>query len=101
MADLVIAEFSSPVSGVGSYVGQVLPQPALAVQHIALGGASVPITLSAKTNAVELYAEAACHFAFGSANGGAVVAAATDQSMGAGERRIYACSPGQIIAALT
>ena len=101
MADLVIAEFSSPVSGVGSYVGQVLPQPALAIQHIALDGASVPITLGTKTYAVELHADAACHFKFGAADGSAVVAAATDQSMAAGETRVYACSPGQKIAALT
>lgn len=101
MANLVITEFSSPVSGVGSFVGQVLPQPALAVQLIALGGASVPITLGSKTHAVELHADAACHFLFGDANGGVVVADANSQTMAVGETRVYACSPGQKIAALT
>lgn len=101
MANLVITEFKSAVSGIGSFVGQVLPQPALAVQVTALGGASVSKTLGSGTYAVELYAEAACHFLFGAADGSAVVADANSQSMGAGERRIYAVSPGQRIAALT
>ena len=66
MADLYISEHKNGVSGIGTYVAQILPEPALAVQKLAIGGASVQsAAFDALTYAVCIVADGACHIAFG------------------------------------
>lgn len=100
MATLYVTEFSSAVSGIGSAFAPVLPQPALAQQNLAIGATTNPsAAFTSKTNAVELYADAACTFIFGAA--GAVPAVVVGGNrMASGERRVYAVPPGGYISVI-
>jgi|GEM_PF-4084175 len=66
MADLYVSEFVSAASAIGTANPPVCPQPALAIQKIAIGGASVQSSaFNARTKAVMLVADGACHVLFG------------------------------------
>jgi len=67
MADLYISEHKNGVSGIGTYVAQMLPEPAVTIQKVAIGGASVQsAAFNEKTYAVQIVADGACHVLFGS-----------------------------------
>lgn len=66
MADLYVSEFQNVGSGGGSYFGPHMPQPAVTVQKIAIGGTSVAsAAFNDLTKAITIVADGACHFAIG------------------------------------
>lgn len=97
MADCYIEEFASPVSGVGTYVGQLSPQPSVAVQKIAIGASTQSAAFNAKTNCVEIVADGACHYQFGADP----TAAATTGYLPANTVKRFAVIPGQKVAVST
>ena len=97
MADCYIDELTSPVSGVGTYIGQVSPQPSLAVQKITIGASTQSTAFNAKTNCVEIVADGACHYSFGESP----TASTSTGYLPANIVRRFAVIPGQKIAIST
>lgn len=97
MADCYIEEFSNGVTGIGTYVAPVSPQPSLAVQKIAIGASTQSAAFNAKTNAVEIVADGACHYQFGTDP----TAAVTTGYLPANTVRRFAVAPGTKIAVST
>ena len=101
MATLYVTEFQSAVAGIGSFVAPVLPQPALAQQNLVVGAASNPsVAFSAKTNAIEIYADVACTFIIGAGPTVPVAVVLGGNRMAMGERRVYAVPPGGFISVI-
>jgi hypothetical protein len=65
MSDCYIEEFVNGVSTIGTMAAQESPQPSLAVQKITIGASTQSSAFNARTNAVELVADGACHYKFG------------------------------------
>jgi hypothetical protein len=102
VAVLYVSEHKSAMSSIGTANAPVLPAPPLAVQALAIGGASVPSTaFGTNTQAVLLVSDLACHFKFGPATGGVPVAAATDNYLPANVPLVFAVVPGQQIAVIS
>lgn len=97
MADCYIEEFVRPVSGVGTTVGQVSPQPSIAVQKISIGASTQSSAFNALTNCIEIVADGTCHFKIA-----ADPTASTSTSyLPANTVRRFAVIPGQKIAIST
>lgn len=97
MADVYIAEFEHVVSVDGTLVGQMLAQPPLARQKIAIGASTQSAAFNAKTRAVLLTSDGAYHYAFGEAP----TASATTDYMPSATPWVFAVIPGQKIAVAT
>ena len=101
MATLFITEYQSAVSPIGTTLAEVLPQPNVTSQHLAIGAVSNPsAAFSANTYAVELFTDTACSFQFSNSGAATPLAVATANRMAANERRIYAVQPGAQVAVI-
>lgn len=102
MAVLYITEYAMPVvaNGQGVQCGQ---EPALAIQQLAIGGASVlSAAFHAQTRFVRLHTDAICAVLFSNAAGADPTAAAgTSQRMAAGSTEYFGVNPGHKVAVIT
>lgn len=104
MATLYITEFrgldysASPRTwGAGPALVQAAPQPPIAEQTVAIGGASVASNaFAATTLLVRLHADASCSIEFGAAP----TASATTARMAAGQTEYFGVSPGMKVAVI-
>jgi len=102
MADLYISEHYSAVSIIGTTDPAVLPQPALAIQKIAVGASTPSAAFGPNTKAVMLVADGPCHYVFGDNLGSAPPAASTSSMLlPANVPVIFGVSPGQKLAVST
>lgn len=98
MATLYISEFSQGVSGIGTTVAQMLPQPPVVEQTVAIGVGSVQSSIfNAKTRAVRLNTDVACSVLFGSNP----TATAVNARLAANSTEYFAITPGQRLAVIT
>ena len=65
MADCYIREFTHGMSGDGSYIAQILPEPALATQKITIGASTQSAAFNVLTKAIEIVADGTCHYEIG------------------------------------
>jgi hypothetical protein len=97
-ATLYISEFSSGVTLVGTTQSQILPQPCLTDQTVALSGVSAQsAAFNAKTHFVSLICDEGCSIAIG-AN---PTASTSNFLLQHGVQVIFGVAPGQIVAAIT
>jgi len=97
MATLYISEFKSFAS-IGAQPTQVLPQPSVTDQTVAIGASSTQSSaFNAEPNVVLLSTDAICSVAFG-AN---PTAAATNMRLPANTSVTFAVIPGQRVAVIT
>jgi hypothetical protein len=97
-ATLYISEFAAPVSQVGTVTAQMLPQPAITDQTVAIGSSSAPsAAFNAQTHAVMLECDAICSIVFGATP----VATATNMRLPAGTIVQFTVVPGQKVAVIT
>lgn len=98
MATLYISEFKQGVSGIGSTWAQMLPQPAIADQVVAVGAGSLQsVAFNPLTRAVLLATDTACSIVFGDAP----VAATTNLRIPANAPPFpFAVQPGQKVAVI-
>lgn len=98
MATLYISEFKQGVSGIGSTWAQMLPQPAITDQVVAVGAGSLKsAAFSANTRAVLLATDTACSILFGDDP----VAATTNLRIPANAPPFpFAVQPGQKVAVI-
>lgn len=96
-ATLYISEFATPVSQVGTTVGQVYPQPAITDQAVSISGSSTQsAAFGATTHAVQVECDTDCSVVFGSNP----TATTTNYLMGDGIPYQFAVIPGQKIAVI-
>ena len=97
MASLYIREYQQGVSGIGTTWAQMLPEPGIADQVVAIGAASVQsAAFNPKTRAVRLIADAGCSFLFGDNP----IATALNARLPGDQREYFAVQPGQKIAVI-
>lgn len=98
---LFISEFANGVSSVGTTKPQFLPQPSVADQTVAIGGASAASAkFNAKTNFVLLVADASCSIAFNNAGAADPVATVTNLLLPANVPMIFGVQPGAKVAVI-
>jgi hypothetical protein len=99
VATLYISEFIQGVSGIGTTVAQMLPQPSVVDQTVAIGASSAQsAAFNNLTKAVLIRTDAICSIAFGSDP----TATAANFRLAPGDPPIpFAVSPGQKVAVIT
>lgn len=96
-ATLYISEFASPVSQVGTVTAQVMPQPSLADQTVAVGASSAQSSaFNVSTHAVLLSCDVACSVLVGASP----TAQTTNFRIPANIVIVFAVLPGQKIATI-
>lgn len=102
MAALFITELTSVVPAAGPGGIAIPVMPANAEQSVAIAASSASSApFKAGTRFVELFTDTACSLAFGADNNtNAPTAVATLHRMAANERRIYAVTPGAVVAVI-
>lgn len=96
---LYISEMSNGVTGIGTYIAQILPQPSMRDQIVAVGGASTQsLAFTAKTQAVLLCTDTACCIAFGD---DPVALQASSWLLPANTPIAFAVAPGTKVACIT
>lgn len=91
MATLYVTEFSSQSQDGRGWPVAIPMQPALAVQALTIGAEVDSVAFQAGTRIVELHADTACHFEFGTAP----TATTSKQRLEAGQVKHFGVPGGQ------
>jgi len=97
VADCYISEHMSAASAIGTANPPVLPQPALAVQKIAIGATTQSNAFSDKTRAIMIVADGPCHFSIGESP----TASTSTMLLPSGVPMVFGVPPGYKIAVST